>query len=371
MEQVEQANSTEHSNTPFEGGAETIQEATESNAVHTNLSEEANRPLEDKVMEKAAKNLEKAAKAEDKPAVEAKEESPVGEVADELPKEEAEAKYEANHKFTAFGKEHEVPDFLKGAIINPETEAQVKEILERSYAIDGFKEKLGKSREDYETVMQAHTQLDGNVNRILGFAERGDYDNFFNELGIGEEALQKWMLQKLSLNEDPMAKQMYEQQVNERAKLHQLEEQNQFLSQQSESHAVQARTMQLDSLLSRSDVASVAAQVDQKMGELGSFKRLVVEEGQKAWAMEQKDLSVEEAAQRVLSTYGKFIGEQQASPVVPAEATVQAPGQEPQVQAPAAKPVIPTVAAGQQTAVKPVVKNLDDLRAKYREISQG
>jgi hypothetical protein len=273
--------------------------------------------------------------------------------------------FQPTFKFKAFGKEHELDDFWKPLVKDQESEKKVKELFTRAYAFDDLKTRFEGTQNEHAEVYKEYTALDRDVRKVTSFLNRGDLDNFFKSVGLDDDKIYNWVEQKIQRqNLPPEQRQALESQASERQRAYDLEMEKSELAEQYQTQAVQHRTMQLDMVLGRPEVSQAASAWDSRMGQLGAFRDLVVEEAQKAWYVEKTDLSAEQAAQRVLTKYGKLI---ESGGIPPQAGAPQAP----QVQSPGmqsqGKPVIPAVQGRGTSPIKKSPKSIEDLKQMARE----
>jgi hypothetical protein len=270
-----------------------------------------------------------------------------------------------NFKYKAFGKEHELEEFWRPLIKDADSEKKVKDLFTKTMAFDDIKARYESTQGEFQNVLQEHQALDRDVRRVMTFLNNGDLDNFFGALRIPEQKVFDWVSRKLEMeNMTPEQRQAVESQARERARAYDLEMEKTELEQQFESQAVQARTVQLDLTLARPDVAQAASQWDSRMGQLGAFRELVVQEAIASYHATGQDLSAEQAVAQVLQKYGKLLEPgTQPQAVVP-----QAPGTPTPTPQVTAKPVIPAVQGRGTSPVKKSPKSIDDLRQMAREM---
>lgn len=272
--------------------------------------------------------------------------------------------YNPNYKYKAFGNEKELDEFWRPLVKDQDSEKKVKDLFTRADAFDDLKTRHESTQSEFNELVTEYTALDKDVRKIMNFRNSGDLDNFFASLKIPKEQIFKWVEQKLELQSlPPEQRHAIEMQAQERQQRYDLEQQHSQLEQQYQNQAVQARTMQLDMTLSRPDVSSVASAVDSRLGRIGAFRDLVVEEAQKVYFSSGRDLSAEEATQQVMQKYGKLF-DQGPGP----QAQMQTPVQMAQVNG---KPVIPAVQGKGTSPIKKAPKSIDDLRAMSRELSNN
>lgn len=281
------------------------------------------------------------------------------------------AAYQANYKYKAFGKEKELPEAFRSLIKDDKSEKEVKEVFTRADAFDDMKSQRENIQKEFQSVLGTHQALDKDVRRVMNFKNTGDFDNFFASLKISDKEVFDWAQAKLAAMKDPAQLQQYQSAAQQRASLLDQQESYTNLQQSYSNQAVQARTMQLDMTLGRPDVSSMASAWDSKVGQIGAFRNLVIQEAANAYFMsgQKTDMSVEEAVDSVMKKFGKFV---EASPQAIPSAVPLAPGAPAAPQAPpvipAAKPVIPNIQGKGASPVKKVPKSLDELRARGKEL---
>ena len=129
-----------------------------------------------------------------------------------------------------------------------------------------------------------------------------------------------------------------------------LEMQNQQLTQNFQTFAVQQRENELTSILSRPDISEVVNSFDQRAGQPGAFRAEVIKRGQFYAYQSNQDVPPQQLVDELVSLVGMPQGTQQSAPTQT----------QPQAQAP--KPVLPNVAGKGTSPVKRIAKSTDDLR---------
>lgn len=281
------------------------------------------------------------------------------------------AAYTPDWKFKAFGKEHEIDEWIRPVVKNKEHEQKLKEIYEKAYAIDDIKQSREKAREEYksyraqtEPVVQTITQASQLYNSAIKAYEAGNVrkatfqlEEAFKYLGINEKVLQKYVYQKLQNEDmDPRQKDEYNQFRDLELQNAQMQQQMQEQQQYFQQLAVQTRTQELTQATSKPEIASIVSSFDQRNGP-GSFHQEVILRGQQYWNMYQKDVSADQLVQEIINKYGL-----QAPPAQ--QAQPQAP------TAPKEVPVIPIVKGSTGSPAGQQFKSLDDIKA-YRKAQYG
>lgn len=336
--------------------------------------------LKDKILAQKEKNKQpaEAASPDDEIVPEKTETPPAVVPAEGQAPAPATPQFQPNYKFKAFGKEKEIPEMFRSVIKDENSERQVREVFTRAEAFDDMKARFEHSSREGQHVLNEFTALDRDVRRVTGFLAKGDIDNFLKSVRLSDNDLIKYLQTKAQYMQDPQLSQQYQNQVQQREELYNRNEQYQNLQTSYSNQAVQARTMQLDNILSRQDVSSVASQWDTQTGEIGAFRNLVIGEAASYYALHKQDLSAEQAVNVALQKFGRLIPKASPQAVAPGQAAPAAMNpQAPAPQAPQApvvvapKPAIPTLQGKGTSPVKQVPKSLDDLKRMGKEIARA
>ncbi len=270
------------------------------------------------------------------------------------------APYAANYKFKVMDKEHEIPEFLRSAIKDADTEKQLRELHEKAYGLDVVKPKYQSVKSQYDQVAKEKAAQDRSLATLGKFVENNDFDSFFKALKISEEQVLQYALERLNYRQlTPEQRMQFDAQTNERQRLTHLEMQNQMLQEQFMNESVQTRTIQLENSLAKPEIKGIAEMFDARVGKQGAFRSEVIKRGQYAHYTTGADISVEQAVSEVMQTFSPLLQGAASAPQVAAQTGAVAP--------PAAPPVIPNVAGRATSPAKRVVKSL----AEMRELSKA
>jgi hypothetical protein len=270
---------------------------------------------------------------------------------------EAQEEWKPDYKVKVLDNEYEIDEFLR-PIINKENYSKVKELYEKAYGLDPVKQKYQKVNEElekYRPYLQDAPKNAEILNYMGTLLNKKDYRTLAAELNIPDDALLELALEKARLREmPPEERQAYEASVSDKARLYNLEMQNQRYQQMIQQGAVQERTSLLDSYLMSDNVKSIAENYDNQVGRPGAFREEVIASGQFAAKNLGKDLSVEEAVQATI--FNKRLFAQGIQPTAPSQgnARVVAPTQ--------GKPVIPNIKGVGSTPTGTLPRSIDDLR---------
>jgi hypothetical protein len=277
-------------------------------------------------------------------------------------------------------KEHEIPEYLRQAIKDADTEKQVKEIFEKAYGLDVVKPRFKETREKLQTVEQRLAQRESQVQQVIQLAKQGDVRAISKLLGISKEKVFQYALQELQYEElPPEQKAQYEQQQQEREELARLRQENQRLAKDKDSTLVQVRIQQLDSLLATGEVKQVAGKMDALFAQQGAknfqgqpktFRDLVMEQGFLISEMTGKDATPEQALQAAMAL---AIREPSAATQAPTPSIAAAPESAAAKSAAQATPppVIPNIAGKGASPTRKSPKSIADLKKLHAEMSDN
>lgn len=269
--------------------------------------------------------------------------------------------YVPNFKYRAAGVEKEVDPFFHGLIKDAESEKKVKDFFTKADAFEFVNGKNKEFEKNFGSLQSDYNQVSGVVSKFNGAVASDDLSSAFRLAGITKEKVFQWTQKQLQIMDmPPEQRQQHEQFEQATRQKSELEEKVQALEQKYQGQAVQARTMQLDSALSRPDVAKFADAWDRNTGP-GSFKNFVVEQAQQVYYTSQQDISPEQAVQLVMQRFGKLVnvGETAAQS---SQVVAQAAGQQQTTP-----PVIPNVPGKAASPIKKVPRSIDDLKKLARE----
>jgi hypothetical protein len=219
--------------------------------------------------------------------------------------------YAPNYKVKAYDSEYEIPENYR-QFINEKNEKEFRQLFSKAYGLEVMQGKNVKLREENESYKKEITEKYLPISRGLDVAnkylENKDYDSFFDLLKIDEKDLQSWMLRKLQMKDLPVEQQeLYTKNSTTQKQLYELERQSEQYRQELESlkaqstqAVVQQRTNELDTVLSRPDVKSVADRFDARLNQAGAFRNEVIQRAQFIFQTKGDDLSAEQAVEEFM-----------------------------------------------------------------------
>jgi hypothetical protein len=251
--------------------------------------------------------------------------------------------YQPTYKFKSLGEEREFDDWMKGAIKSQEHEKAARELYEKAYGLDHYKEKYSKKEESYKQLASDHEKVTQFLDQIT-FLRDNAPDKFFEVMGMNPiDYLQK----KLSYEQmSPEQRAVYDE--NKIAKIEQYKR-NQEIDTYKQVYMQQVATnmnMTLDTLLSQPKYQQVTTMIP-------DFREQVLEYGKSRYSPEKGDIAPQEAIEAVYNRYAKFIASNGAAPLV-------------NVATPDSKPVIPKV-KGSSGPVSKQIQSVDDIKKLYNK----
>lgn len=267
-------------------------------------------------------------------------------------------KYQPNFKFKVMDEEKEIDEFVRGAIKDQESEKKIRELYEKAYGLDYVKPKYEERGKKLTEVEGRYNELYGMVSDTMSLKEK-DFWGFCEKLGLTKEQVAQKVLEevkKLELPEDQ--KRIYDELERTRRANLDLEKKFEFERRASEERAVQARTYELDTVLSRPEISAYAKAYDSSRKKSGAFREFVVRHGKAEWSVNQRDVSSEQAVVDAMAILGEsYRGG-------PATATHTAPNADDKPL-----PVIPRVTGKSVSPTGKAPRSIDDLKKIAAEMA--
>lgn len=250
--------------------------------------------------------------------------------------------------------EAEFDDLFKPLVKDAETEKKVRELFAKAHGLDFTKSDRDRLKAEYEPLLEKHTNITNSLAQLSGFVREGDFQSFFEALQIPEQAVLKYALDRVQYHKmDPQQRAQLDQHRQQNQQAMALQQQNNLLQQQVRQIAATHRTTELETALSRPDVAAVVQNFDTRAGKPGSFRDLVIQRGQYFALAQGVDMPPSQVIADVLAMIG-----------APAPQGGQAPGNgaAPAQTTRAAPPVLPNVSGKGTSPAKRTITSTDDLR---------
>jgi len=280
--------------------------------------------------------------------------------------------YVPNFKYKAAQQEKELDPFFHPLIKDADSEKKVKGIFSKADAFDYIKERYDIRDKEFNSLQTDYQAQSAVVQRVNEARAKGDLDTVFRNVGLNDHQIIQWaakrvdylqMLQQLPPEQRDALQQQEQAQIQNQT----YQEQMSQMQNDLQTQKVQNRTIMLEQTLLRPEVSQAASFWDNKMGTPGAFKDMVIEEAQKEFYMNKVDLTPEQAVQRVMARFGKFIDVQNAGSQDPSANQFQP--QAPQM--PQQKPVIPAIPGSSKTPIRKQIRTIADIKARQKELENS
>jgi hypothetical protein len=262
-------------------------------------------------------------------------------------------KFKVNTKFSVMGKEYEFPKFMAEAVSSPEQEKELRDVFTRAMAFDHTKQRNQELQDKFKTLETDHGELVDGVEDLSNIYQEAVksgnpllLNHFFENLKIPHQVILQYAQALAQFYEsDPSQQQTTMAALEAHRRAREMGKQNARLTQGNFQGQVQARTMELETVLARPEISSSVQQFEQKFGP-GSFKQELIRNGVYVFQTERRDLSIAENMNQVLTRFGITAAQATGNP---ATAAPQVPAANPAPAAAASsapapsggKPVIP------------------------------
>jgi hypothetical protein len=266
--------------------------------------------------------------------------------------------YSPNYKFKVLDKELEFDEFLRGAIKDPDTEKKVRELYEKAHGLESVKSDRTTLRNELTQTKDKIAKTEAGLETIASYVRKGDYDSFFESLGIPKENILKYALELVQREQDPnkLAQWQANRQAQQQAQHYQSEAQR--LEQERTQFYVQQKEFELSQAMIRPEISGIVQAYDAGMGQPGAFRQYVIRMGQ-ALESQGQDVSTDQAIQEAVRHLQAVNPNLTAAPMgQPRSTGVVQPNQ---------KPVIPNIQGRGTSPVRSSYRSLDDLRKLAKE----
>lgn len=221
---------------------------------------------------------------------------------------EKEAEFTPDYKFSSYGQDHEIPEFARPLIKDPETEKTVKEIFNKAQSFDIFKEKDEKRAKTLEELQTKYEEVNGGISAVKDAIAQNNWDKFLQSSGIDENWIYNQVLNKVNYNEaTPEQKAQMDAQRAEQDRFYDLEAKTKTLEQQTQEATIQAKRYELETVLATPDVRAFQEAFDSAPGKQpGAFREVVIDQAELAWTRGggKVDVSLDQAARQAMSLLG-------------------------------------------------------------------
>lgn len=270
--------------------------------------------------------------------------------------------YNPNYKFKVMDQEVEVDEFLRGAITSPEHEQRIRELYEKAYGLDHVKPKYERIKQEHGQLTDTWKKVEGNMQVLSSYLKEGDLGSFFGTMGLTDEQVMKYAVDRLSYYELPPEKrQELDMQQRKNKQYVELMRENESLkTARLDFERTQLETS-LNSVLNHPQVTNLRNQIDARAGRPGVFRDLVIAHAKELYSIHGKDPSPEEAVASYLRLHGFSPADGHSATPQAAQAAPLATG--------ARQNTIPKFKSSGVSPVKQRPSSTDDLREKYKQLT--
>jgi hypothetical protein len=268
--------------------------------------------------------------------------------------------YQPNFKYSVRGQEKEIDEMFRSLVKDAESEKKIKELFEKAEGIDFVKQDRTALKTEFEGFKTQVVPYLQEYHKFTSLRDQGNIGAALSVAGISDEAVFKYALEKLEMEQNPQIASVYKS--NQDAALKQFEMQTQLQQYEQMSQQLQQQQFEYDMSQALGSHKDLVSQVDARLGKPGAFREEVERLGIAEYHR-GNDLPVQQAVELVANKYKPFFTTNDAP-----SAPMQTPGQAPQSrQAPA---VIPNTGSSNVSVINRKPKSIDDIR-KIRSEAVG
>lgn len=271
--------------------------------------------------------------------------------------------------------EKEFPEWAKAGIKDPDSEKEIRTLFEKAGGLDFVLPRFKQTREELSALKPRLQSFDTNIADLKEKYAKGDMDSIWNKLGIAEEKVLQWAVERAKYYQLPPEQQrVIAAQKNAEMNAQHAEQHANSTEQRYQEQARQIKQLQLATVLQRTDVSNAEKSFDEKVGKKGAFFEQVKLHGETTWYRSNGkiDLTPEQAISQVMEMYG-LNGAQAPNAGQPAPTTPPAAAAAPAAPARSAQPavkVIPNVGsrANSPSSGNNRPRSIEDLRKIAKEM---
>lgn len=173
----------------------------------------------------------------------------------------------------------EFDEWLRPVIKSKDIENKIRDLYTAHHGMEVQKPKYETAVSEREEIGKAYNTLVSDVQEAMTFKNSGDFDTFFEKVGVKEQDVAKWMLDKLQREQlPPDQKRVYDELRISKKQEFDRQKEVSSTEQRYRQIAVELRNTQIDMALAKPEVGAVSQNYDAKHGP-GSFKQFVAQIG--------------------------------------------------------------------------------------------
>lgn len=265
--------------------------------------------------------------------------------------------YAPNFKFKVMDKEHEIPEHFRSIIKDADSEKMAREIFEKAYGLDFVKPKYESLKTDYEKLQGEYSPIKKDLGLLQQLLEKQDLGGFFSAFGLTDEQLIRHAMDRLEYHQLPPEKRQAMDQLQKQAyKSYSTEQELADLKAKQAQSELMQTAGELQMQLTSPHVQPIAESFNARAGQPDAFEKAIIAHAQNHYALHRQDLSVPQAIESFVRTFGLAASPQAAPQAAPASA-----------QAFARPNTLPKVGSSTAAPVRSKVKSIDDIRKQYQQ----
>lgn len=264
----------------------------------------------------------------------------------------APAAYQPNYSFKVMDKDHEIPEWARPTIKDAASEKQAREVFEKAFGLDHVKPKYESLKAQHDALMGEYKPIQKDLEILSTLISQNDVGGISAALGLTDEQIIKYALERIEYHQmPPEKKHAMDAQRQQTFNYYKTQQELNELKSQKANDDLNGTYNELMSAVQAPHIQSIAESFNARAGRPNAFEQAVIAHAQSHFALTKQDLSVPQAIESFVRTFGLQASQPTAQPGAPASAT---PGQR--------AATLPKSGSGTVSPVKPKVTNLADLR---------
>lgn len=263
--------------------------------------------------------------------------------------------YSPNYSYTVMDQQLEIPEQFRPIIKDADTEKLVREIFEKAEGLNYVKPKYETLKGEYEALKNQFDPVHKDLTLLGQLLQNKDLGAFFGAFQLTDEDVIKYAIDRMEYFQLPPEKrQAMDAQRQQGLEYYRLKQENEQFKQMQSQAELSSTYNELKSTLSSPHISPLVESFNARAGQPDAFEKAVISHAQAHFAMYKQDLSVPQAVESFVRTFG-LAGQASQLPTQNAGAQVGANPVE-------RKATLPKSGSGSMSPVKEKVKSLADLR---------
>lgn len=272
--------------------------------------------------------------------------------------------WEPNYSYKVKDTELEFDEWARPLVQNKELEEKFRDVFSKAHGLEEVKTSRDSLKEELAAIKPDYERITSTIQSLNTMVEKNDYRSFFEALQVPKEAILRYAVDELKYQEMPAEERaMIDHQRSENERLRRLEEQNNYLTEEYKGVVQNQMQNELQSQLSRPEIAQMVNDYDTRMGQPGAFQREIINRGALHEQLHKETLS----ATQLVNDFVRMLGGVQQPQAQ--QTSHPGSGQTPVIR-PKEKAVLPNVLGASGTSPsKKQPKSIEDLRELRRQMT--